>query len=125
MSFIVNNWYWSISGNASQVWSSAANGLVSVTDATYEAWLASGNNPTPIGSVVKAMAVVIEQKGLLDDSDVTMHRIAEAVALSLNSWTGSDVVAFVDYRRALRAIVSGSDTTSTSIPARPSYPTGT
>ena len=124
-SYNPSKWYWSVVGNSSQVWSSAANGLVSISDTTYESWLAAGNLPTGIPTVHEAMAVVIRQTGLLDASDVTMSRIAEAVALGLNGWTGSDVVAFVDYRRALRAIVSGSDTTSTSIPSRPAYPTGT
>jgi hypothetical protein len=125
MSFIPQNWYWSVSGNSSQVWSSKANAFVSVTDSTYEAWLAAGNNPTPISTVGRAMSVVIAQTGLLDDSDVTMNRTSEAVALGFNSWTGTDVVAFVNYRRALRAIVNGTDTTSTSIPSKPSYPAGT
>jgi hypothetical protein len=125
MSFIPQNWYWKITGNSSQVWSSAANAFVSVSDSTYEAWLAAGNSPTPIASVGKAMSVVIAQTGLLDASDVTMNRIAEAVAKGLNSWTGTDVIAFVDYRRALRAIVNGTDTTSTSMPSKPAYPSGT
>jgi hypothetical protein len=125
MSYTPSNWYWSITGNSSQVWSSAANTLVSITDSTYEAWLAAGNTPTKIGTVGAAMGVVIAQTGLLDDSDTTMHRIAEAVSLGLNTWTATDVVAWVNWRRALRAIVSGSDTTSTSIPSRPAYPAGT
>lgn len=123
--FNVFNHYWRIAGNDSQVWSSAANGFVNITDATYLAWLAEGNSATPIASVGRAMGVVTQQKGLLDASDVTMDRITEAVALGLNSWTNTDVVAFVDYRRALRAIVSGTDTTSTSIPSKAAYPVGT
>jgi hypothetical protein len=125
MSFTPQNWYWSVAGNSSQVWSSKANAFVSTGDTTYEAWLDAGNNPTPISTVGKAMGVVISQTGMLDDSDVTMNRTSEAVSLGLNSWTGTDVVAFVNYRRALRAIVNGADTTSTSIPSKPAYPAGT
>jgi hypothetical protein len=62
---------------------------------------------------------------LLTKSDTTMHRITEAVCLGLNLWTNPDVVTFVDYRRALRDIVNGTDTTSVSLPAPPTYPTGT
>lgn len=123
--FDVRNWYWSITGNSSQVWSSAANGLAAISNTTYLAWLAAGNLPTTVASVGSAMGVVINQTGVLDQSDTTMHRIVEAVSLGLTSWNSADVVAWVEWRRALRAIVSGSDTTSTSIPSRPAYPAGT
>lgn len=107
------------------MWSSSANGFVSTSDATYMAWLSAGNIPTNVASPNVAMGVVIQQTGLLDNSDTTMHRIGEAIALGLNDWKNADVVAFVNYRRALRNIVSGTDTTSTSIPSRPAYPAGT
>jgi hypothetical protein len=61
----------------------------------------------------------------LSTSDTTMHRIAEAVALGLNTWAGADVVAWITYRRALRAIANGGDMTSTTLPTRPAYPAGT
>jgi hypothetical protein len=59
----------------------------------------------------------------LSDSDSTMHRIAEAVALGANSWTSVDVVAWVNYRRALRVAVSATQVGT--LPSRPSYPAGT
>jgi hypothetical protein len=124
-SFSPSNWYWLVAGNTTQVWSSASNAFVPLTNSTYEAWLSAGNAPTNVPSVGSAMGAVIDQTGLLDDSDTTMHRVAEAVALGLNTWTGADVVAWVSWRRALRAIISGSDTTSTSIPTKPAYPAGT
>jgi hypothetical protein len=120
-----NNWYWNVAANTDHVWSSAANGFVSLTDTTYVAWVAIGNRATNIQSVGSAMGAVIARTGILDDSDTTMHRVTEAVSLGLNSWTGTDVVAWVNWRRALRAIISGTDTTSTSIPAKPAYPSGT
>jgi hypothetical protein len=125
LSYNISGGYWSIAGNSAQVWSSATNGLVSITSTPYAAWLAAGNTPTNIDSVNAAMGVVIRETGLLDDSDTTMHRIAEAVSLGLNTWTGTDVVAWVNWRRALRAIIDGSDSSSVSIPSRPSYPAGT
>lgn len=60
--------------------------------------------------------------GMLSDSDITMHRIAEAISLGLNSWTGTDVVAWVDYRRALRVIITNQ---GGALPTKPAYPAGT
>lgn len=57
-------------------------------------------------------------------SDTTMHQIAEAVSLGLTTWTTADVVTFVIWRRALRALVGGTSET-VAIPARPSFPVGT
>jgi hypothetical protein len=65
---------------------------------------------------VQALAELIK-------SDVVMNRISEAVCLGLNSWTGEDVVAFVNYRRELRDFVDG--TTTGPLPTQPSYPVGT
>jgi hypothetical protein len=42
------NWYWSVVGSSTQVFSSAAGDYVPVGNATYQAWLAAGNTPTPI-----------------------------------------------------------------------------
>lgn len=66
---------------------------------------------------------VASAKAALDASDTTMLRIAEAVTLGATTWTVSDVVAWVDYRRALRALLTAS--AITSLPARPAYPAGT
>ena len=44
-------WYWAVGGSQSQVYSSATNTYVSVTDTTYLAWLAAnGGRPTQIAS---------------------------------------------------------------------------
>lgn len=58
----------------------------------------------------------------IDKADNTMLRISEAISLGLTTWTASDVVAFVEYRRALRQIIS---TKSGSMPVKPPYPAGT
>jgi GTP:adenosylcobinamide-phosphate guanylyltransferase len=51
MKFDMDNWYWLVSdGNAQRVYSSAGNGYVPVTDATYTAWLAAGGKPSVIVS---------------------------------------------------------------------------
>lgn len=44
----VTNWYWSVAGSVTQVYSSAGAQYVPVTDATYSAWLAAGNRATRI-----------------------------------------------------------------------------
>jgi hypothetical protein len=124
MNYNPKDWYWSISGITDLVWSSASNALVSVSDTAFENWLDAGNTPTHVASVNVALAVTIMEADLLGSSDTTMLRIAEAVAVGLTSWTAADVVAWVNWRRALRAIVSGSDTSSASIPSRPAYPSG-
>lgn len=63
----------------------------------------------------------------LTDSDTTMLRIAEAVALSDTTYTAADVVAFVNYRRELRAIMTAAQPAviPTSLPTKPAYPAGT
>lgn len=45
------DWYWVVAGDPTQVFSSALGAYVPVDDATYAAWLGTGDNrPTPIGS---------------------------------------------------------------------------
>lgn len=59
----------------------------------------------------------------LDDSDITMNRISEAISLGLNTWTNSDVIIYVNYRRSLRPLLK--EASPQSIPAHPPYPAGT
>lgn len=68
-----------------------------------------------------------QAQAALSVSDTTMHRIGEAVALGKTSWTTADVVAFVQWRQALRAILSQAQpaTIPTALPAKPAYPVGT
>lgn len=61
----------------------------------------------------------------LNDSDTTMLRIAEGVTLGLTTWTAADVVAWADYRRALRVIAGAASGTAGMLPAKPPYPAGT
>ena len=53
----------------------------------------------------------------LDKSDTTVLRCYSAGVAVPAAWQ--------TYRSALRAIVNGTDTTSTAIPATPAYPSGT
>ena len=87
-------------------------------------WAVSGGALVSYAPPVVPVPLAKQAVALLQDTDTTMHRISEAVALGLNTWTGADVVAWVDYRRALRAIANGS-TTAATLPAKPAYPVGT
>ena len=62
-------------------------------------------------------------KDALSATDPTMFRITEAVSLGLTTTSAPDVVAWVNYRRALRDLLKAS--TITELPHRPSYPAGT
>jgi hypothetical protein len=88
-------------------------------------WAVSGG--ALVAYTPPAVPVPLAKQALtaLTDSDTTMHRISEAVALGLNTWAGADVVAWVNYRRALRAIGNGTATTSTALPTKPAFPGGT
>ena len=74
--------------------------------------------PTPVALSVLAQSA-------LTKTDTSFLRTQEAITLGLTTATTADVVAFVHYRKALRAIVDGTDTTSTSLPAKPAYPANT
>lgn len=58
----------------------------------------------------------------LDASDETMIRVQEAISLGLSTAATADVVAFVNYRRALRALLNSASVTTLPTPI---YPAGT
>lgn len=62
-------------------------------------------------------------RALLEESDATLGRVQEAVTLGITSSLAQDVVSFIAYRRALRALLSS--TTVQTIPTKPAYPSGT
>jgi hypothetical protein len=55
------NWYWLVTGNVSQVFSSAAGNYVPVGDATYVAWLNGGSSPSRIVSEQELLEVLAAQ----------------------------------------------------------------
>lgn len=115
------------------------NNALSLTDEAYQAIMtqlatgqfvltadANGDATTAafVPTSAQALATFKTQvQTALDASDITMGRISEAVALGTNSWTGTDVVAYVNYRRALRVLLRA--TTPATIPTAPAYPAGT
>lgn len=70
--FTPNNWYWTVAGSTSQVYSSASGGYVPVSDPTYQTWLGSGGIATRIdteanlGSVLANYLLRPTPSGVLD-----------------------------------------------------------
>lgn len=94
--------------------------------ADYMAWMAEGNVATPYQSPAPTWAdFQSEAKTALEATSNTMERITEAVSLGKTTLTATDVVAFMQYRVALRAIVSEKTGTPGTLPAKPPYPAGT
>lgn len=82
----------------------------------YLAWVAAGNSALPADA---APPIPLKQQAqtALDSADIAMLRCVE---------NGVSVpAAWATYRKALRAILNGTDTTSTALPTRPAYPAGT
>lgn len=101
-------------------------------DLTHIQWLDGQSAPATLDSDYQAWSesqtwVALQQdaRAALDKSDTTMHRICEAVALGKNAWTSADVVAWVNYRISLRAIISAPSGTPGALPTRPPFPAGT
>lgn len=61
MTYDPSNWYWIVNSSTTQVYSSAGAGLVSITDAAYEAWVSAGNLPSQIGAMADLEAVLVAQ----------------------------------------------------------------
>ncbi len=91
----------------------------------------SGNpvliDPPAATDAQKWEAYQIKAKTALSDSDTTMLRVYEAVVLGDTTMSAPDVVAFVRWRQALRAILSATLPTEipADLPAMPAYPAGT
>ena len=81
----------------------------------YLAWLAVPNTPAPYVPAVVSLSSLAQ--AALTESDITILRCYSANVAVPSSWQ--------TYRNALRAIVNGTDITSTTLPAAPSYPVGT
>jgi len=54
------NWYWTVGGNQTQVFSSAAGDYVPVANAAYQAWGADGTVPTRIDTEANLGAVLAQ-----------------------------------------------------------------
>jgi hypothetical protein len=63
MTFDLNNWYWFVAGDTSQVYSSASHSYVAVADSTYQAWLADGGITTNIATFIDLIDVLSPEPG--------------------------------------------------------------
>ena len=89
----------------------------------YQGWVAAGNTPDPAPIPNPLPSFIASVQAALATSDETLKRVQEAISLGTNSATSADVVAFVNYRRALRALLSAS--TVLTLPTKPPFPAGT
>lgn len=79
----------------------------------------------PVIAAPTANAILIRSaKTALAATDVSVARILEAVSIGATTLTTADVVAFMQYRTALRSILSGKST-DTVLPTQPPYPANT
>lgn len=85
------------------------------------------SDPPPPSDAERWIDYQTAARAALVKTDVTMARIAEAVALGDTTWGAIDVVAFLQHRRDLRAILSQPqpEIIPTELPAHPGYPAGT
>lgn len=97
-------------------------GCVEITDAQAQAI----QNPTPT-SAQKWTAYQATAKAALEATSSTMERIVEGVSAGTCAFANADVVAFMNYRKSLRAILAEvqPSTIPTALPSRPAYPAGT
>jgi hypothetical protein len=63
MTFDLNNWYWFVAGDTSQVYSSASHSYVAVADSTYQAWLTDGGITTSIATFIDLIDVLSPEPG--------------------------------------------------------------
>ncbi len=96
MSYNPQNWYWVVAGSTTQVYSSARTEYVSVSDATYEAWLAAGNQPTKIDTDANLQAVIY-QSGVLGLSVTSTSTPALNGVFAVSDISQSDINAVATY----------------------------
>lgn len=84
-------------------------GAVAITEAEF---IAHATKSTPVAVPLKDQALAALNK----TNDTVMRCYAAGIAFP---------AAWLQYIQALRAIVNGTDTVSTSLPAQPAYPAGT
>lgn len=85
----------------------------------------SGGSWSFTAPAADSLSLARQARAAIAASDVTMLRVADAVAVGKTTWTAADVVAWATYRRALRALIDGADSAATALPARPAYPANT
>lgn len=92
----------------------------------YLAWVAAGNQATPYSPPAQTWTDTQQSaKAALSATSVTMERISEGIILGTTTAQAEDVIAFMNYRRSLRAILEAQTGTPGALPTKPPYPQGT
>lgn len=132
--FTPQNWYWVVAGSAIQAYSSAIGDYVPVGNATYQTWLAQGNQSTKIDSelslsqvlpkyldillVTTSTVLVIQQALKQAQLDVILGDNADIIVMiqngTVSTLTGTQVANFLagyanNYRN-LRAQIAAATT---------------
>ena len=95
------DWYWIVAGDESRVWSSKASAYVSVSDATFQAWLDRGGIPTRIASE-EELSGVLRPYGLrgpyvsLDDYKRAIQAHIDATAQQRDYDSGISCATYVN-----------------------------
>jgi hypothetical protein len=90
------------------------------------AWVISAHHPALTDEFAAKSLIDFQQsaQAALSATDTTFSRIQEAITLGLTAATDPSIVAWIDYRKALRAEVRA--TAVGTLPTKPAiYPAGT
>lgn len=80
-SYTPQNWYWYVGGDQTQAYSSVSGVFVPSTDATFQAWLAAGNLPTNIDTIVN-LATVLANANAPRPTDATILAAWQTASIS-------------------------------------------
>jgi hypothetical protein len=97
--------YWTLS-NGTQVFGSAAQTTVATSDATYQAWLANGNTPTPYPGDDAMRDILAPFYIGLNSTETTMRR--QLLEFSKRPWLQGRTPGEAMFNGALNASVSGN-----------------
>jgi hypothetical protein len=94
----------------------AAHGVVLNVPSTLQPYVVPEKTPEQLASIANGQLKVTAQI-TLEETDLVAFRCFKAGVAYPQEWQA--------YTLALRAIVNGTDTASTSLPSKPAYPAGT
>lgn len=86
--FDITNWYWTVAGDTTRAFSSAAGAYVPSSDATLLAWIGRGNQPTKIAleQDLSDMLTVVGLTGPTAASDTAKETLFNNVPRAVKVW---------------------------------------